>query len=129
MTETGIFIVEPDAAVAQLVALVLRDEGYAVECASSPDEALVLLAARGPDAFQVVLSTTFAPQASAPYIWLDRLRACTRAAIVICTRSPAALYADYHAPGYAGVLEEPYDVHQLLDAVAVARGEQACRSA
>lgn len=112
-----VLIVEPNADIARLLALVLREEGYVAEPVTTPHEALAMLAARGPGAFAVVLS---APCASpeTPYAWLARLRASTRAAIVICTRHPAGLYADHRARGFAAVIEEPCEVQDVLDVMA-----------
>jgi len=120
-----LLVVEPDPAVAQFLALALREEGYVVACAASPAEALALLAARGPaafrtvlsDDFRAVLSDDFARGTAAPYAWLDRLRTRTDAPIVICTRDPAATYADHQARGYAAVIEEPCDLDALLGVV------------
>jgi len=107
MAHGAVLIIEPEATIAHLFALILSEEGCAVACAASPDEALALLAARGPAAFRAVLSYDFARSTAAPYAWLDRLRTRTDAPIVICTRDPAVTYADHRARGYAGVLEEP----------------------
>lgn len=116
-TRDALFIVEPDAAIAQFLALVCAEEGYAAAWAASPAAALALLVARGPVAFRVVLSYDFARGTVAPYAWLDHLRTRTDAPIVICTRDPAVTYADHRARGYAGVLEEPCDLDDVLDAV------------
>jgi len=121
MAHGAVLIIEPEATIAHLFALILSEEGCAVACAASPDEALALLAARGPAAFRAVLSYDFARSTAAPYAWLDRLRTRTDAPIVICTRDPAVTYADHRARGYAGVLEEPCDLDDVLDAVAYPR--------
>lgn len=112
-----VLIIEPNAAIAQLLTLVLDEEGYGAESVTAPHEALAVLAARGPDAFAVMLSAPCAPP-GAPYAWLACLRASTRAAIVICTRHPAALYADHRARGFAAVIEEPCELQDVLDVVA-----------
>ncbi len=128
-----LLVVEPDPAVAQFLALALREEGYVVACAASPAEALALLAARGrsafravlsddfravlSDDFRAVLSDDFAQGTAAPYAWLDRLRTRTDAPIVICTRNAAATYADHQARGYDAVIEEPCDLDALLGVV------------
>lgn len=113
----SVFIIEPDATVAHLLALALSDEGYAVETAPAPYEALALLAVRGPHAFAVVLSAPCAPP-RAPYAWLDRLRVWTRAPIVICTRQPAARYAEHRARGFMAVIEEPCELQDIVTVVA-----------
>lgn len=117
-----LLIVEPDAAIAALFAQALSEEGYTVVCAATPHEAIAQCMARGPAAFTVVLSNPLAPRGAA-YTWLDRLRAWTHGAIVICTRYPAAYYADHQARGYAAVLEEPCELDEMLDLVtALCRG-------
>jgi DNA-binding response OmpR family regulator len=121
---SALLIVEPDATIAQLLALAFGEEGHAVEHATSPHDALAILAARGPGAFSAILSAPCAPLA-APYAWLDRLRAWSRAPVVICTRQPAALYADYRARGYAAVIEEPCDLQEVLDVVSALCGGSA----
>lgn len=117
MAPPTLLLVEPDAAIAQLLALALDEEGYAVETVPAPRDALILLAARGPNAFAAVLSTPCAPH-RAPYTWLSRLRAWTQAPIVICTRNAAGCFADHRARGYAAVVEEPCDLQDIVDAVA-----------
>ncbi len=80
-----VLLIEEDAAIAALFAHVLTEDGYAL-----------------------VLAQTGANPCRDPparYAVLDRLRAATRAPIVICTRHPGALYADHRARGYAAVLE------------------------
>ncbi len=114
-------LVEEDEAVAALFIQVLTEDGYAVERASDPRDALVLCAARGPDAYALVWAQPVAnpyhdPQAR--YAVLDRLRAATQAPIVICTRYPRALYADHREWGYAAVLEQPCDLQEMLDIAA-----------
>lgn len=117
MAGARLLLVEPDTAIADLFALVLTEAGYTLECASSPQKALALLAGRGPNAFDMVLSTPFAPP-RAPYAWLARLRARTCAPIVLCTRDAVARYAEYRAHGCAAVIEEPCDLQEVLDVVA-----------
>lgn len=117
MVHGAILIVEPDASIAALISLILSDEGYLVERACSALDALNLLTVRGRDAFPIVLSSPCVQSLSAPYAWLDCLRAQTSAEIVICTRGPAAHYADFQARGFAAVLEEPFDLQDLIDVV------------
>ena len=118
----GVLIVEEDDDIAEIFMLVLDEEGYPVERAASPREALGLLAARGPHAFRVVLSAPFGHPFVAPYAWLDRLREHTSAAIVICSRFPARLYTTQWSASYAAFLEEPFDVHEMCALVAALYG-------
>ncbi len=129
-TAAGILVVEEDDAIAEVFTLVLGEEGYAVERAASPREALDLLAERGPDAHHVVLSAPFAHPFVAPYAWLDRLREHTDAAIVICSRFPAHLYTKQWSTRYAALLEEPFDVHAMCALVgALCDGAEVARTA
>ncbi len=113
-----VLLVENDATIAELFATILRDEGYAVERATTPHTALALLMERGPDAFDIVLSVPFTDPADAPYAWLDRLKGKVAAPVVICARCPDVFYADHRHRGYAAFLEEPFDVQRLIDLVA-----------
>ncbi len=111
-------LVESDAVIADLFETILEDEGYTVERAATPRSALGALALRGPAAFDLVLSVPFTDPAHDPYAWLDHLRARTRIPIVICARCPAFFYPDHRRRGYAGFLEEPFELQQLIDLVA-----------
>jgi len=113
-----VLLVESDAVIADLFVTILEDEGYAVERAGTPGDAVALLDARCDGGFDLVLSVPFADPLDAPYTWLDRLRAVTDVPIVICARCPAVFYADHHDHGYAAFLEEPFDVQRLIDLVA-----------
>ncbi len=89
-----------------------------MERASTPHAALALLAKRGSDAFDLVLSVPFTDPVDAPYAWLDRLKRTAHAPVVICGRCPEVFYADHRRRGYAAFLEEPFDVQNLIDLVA-----------
>jgi len=104
-----LLLVEPDAAIADLVATILTDEGYAVDHAPTPDVARARIGGCGSVAYDLVLSVPYADPFRAPYAWLDRLRSWARVPVVICARHPAALYADHRRRGYAAYLEEPFE--------------------
>jgi DNA-binding NtrC family response regulator len=114
-----VLLVESDAIIAELFATILEDEGYAVKRAATPRAALALLTDRGPDAFDLVLSVPFTDSLDAPYAWLDRLKGAAHAPVVICGRCPSVFYADHRRRGYAAFLEEPFDVQNLIDLVAM----------
>ncbi len=120
-----VLLVENDAAIADLLATILEDDGYVVERATTPYGALVALAGPGPDAFDLVLSIPFMDPLDDPYLWLDRLHSRTSTPVVICARCPALFYADHRERGYAAFLEEPFDVQQLIDLVAALCPEPA----
>ncbi len=112
-----VLLIEDDDAVATLFVTLLSEEGYAVERVAHQNDALAIFAARGPRAVDLVLTVPFGRPLDAPYAWLDRLKARTRAPIAICARVPAVLYADHRIRGYAAYLEEPFDIRDLLDLV------------
>ncbi len=113
-----VLLIESDAAISDLVATVLEDEGYAVEWATTPRDALAALALRGPAGFDLVLSVPFTDPLHDPYAWLDHLRTRTGRPVVICARCPALFYPDHRRRGYAAFLEEPFELQQLIDLVA-----------
>ncbi len=113
-----VLLVESEAVIADLIKTVLQDEGYAVERAATPDDALATLALHGPAAFDLVLSVPFTDPLHDPYAWLDHLRTRTGRPIVICARCPALFYPDHRRRGYAACLEEPFELQQLIDLVA-----------
>ena len=118
MAEARLLIVEADDAIADLFVAALDEEGYRVERARSPQDAVDLFAARGRAACDLILSSPFTTPRQAPYLWLDRLRASTDADIVICSSYPAARFADHRARGYVAFLQEPFDLQALINLVA-----------
>lgn len=118
VVQPRVLIIEPDEAIASLIALALRDEGYATACAHDAGHALALLRDHGD--YDLILSTPLAPPGTEEdgYAWLEQLRAHARAPIVICVREPGARYAGYAARGFAAVLEEPFDLRDMLSRVA-----------
>jgi hypothetical protein len=57
--KTRVLVIEEDQAMAEVLMAALRHEGYSVSRVRSPDDAVALLAARGPGAFDLVLSSPF----------------------------------------------------------------------
>ncbi len=112
-----VLLVEDDDTIGTVVVETLRDEGYLVEWARSPHEAIAVLAAAEPDTFDLVLSDAFA-HPRAPYAWLERLRAATAAPIVICSGHPVILFADYALRGFAAYLPKPFDLDEVVYMVA-----------
>ena len=113
-----LLLIEVDDAIAEVLGGVLDGEGYAVERVVSPQDALIQFVTRGPDGFDVVLTTPFAGVPGAPYAWLDQLQAQTHAALVICLREPAQRFAEYQHRGYAALLPEPCARQDFIDRVA-----------
>ena len=59
MAKTSVLVIEKDQAMAEVLTAALRQEGYVVSRVRSPGDAVALLAARGPGAFDLVLGTPF----------------------------------------------------------------------
>lgn len=118
MAEAKLLIIEADDAIADLFVAALGEEGYRVERTRSPQDAIGLFAARGRSSFDLILSSPFVHPRPAPYEWLDRIRAASDAAIVICSSYPAALFGDHRIRGYAAFLQEPFDLQTLINLVA-----------
>ena len=97
-----------------LFAEVLTDEGYLMEGMATAHDALARLTVAGPNAFDIVLSTPFWHLRADPYAFLEQLCAVTTTPIVICTRAPTSVYADYRQRGYAGFLPEPFSLERLI---------------
>src|SRR2546429_7871307 len=106
-TRPRLLLIEVDDAIAEVLGAVLDGEGYAVERVVSPQDAVTQFVTRGPDGFDVVLTTPFASVPGEPYAWLDQLQAQTHAAMVICLREPVQRFAEYRHRGYAALLSEP----------------------
>lgn len=118
MSAAPVLIVDDDSAIVEVVGEALRGEGFAIEAASCPHEAVALLLARGADAYGLIVTDSFAGPHDDPYGWLDQLRSETMAPILLCTGWPAALYADYRTRGCAAFLEKPFDLDDLTALVA-----------
>src|SRR2546429_6017585 len=118
MRQAAVLVVAEDHAIGQLFTDVLGDKGYAATCLSAPQEALTLVRAHGPHAFQLVLSHPGVPPGQDPYAFLTQLCALTHAPIVICAAVPALQYAEYQTRGFAAFLEEPFDLAELITLVA-----------
>jgi len=118
MGQAAVLVVAEDHAIGQLFTDVLGDNGYTATCLSSPRDALTLVRAHGPDAFQLVLSHPGVHPGHDRYAFLTQLRALTHAPIVICAAAPALQYAEYQTRGFAAFLEEPFDLDDLITLVA-----------
>lgn len=121
MTGT-ILCVDDDAGILGLLDSVLRTAGYAPVAASTCGEALAL-AARKPD---LVILDINLPD-------LDGIECCRRLKaldprlpILFITAEPAGRRAEALAAGGSALFEKPFDVDELLDAVArlLARGRE-----
>jgi CheY-like chemotaxis protein len=116
----GVLVVEENATVRQLVRTVLSRAGYPVVAVGSGAEALERCR-QGPEAFGLVLLECGLPgQAVAPA--LHRLRTLVPHARVVLTSAGTELEAELGS-FVQGLLRKPYDVSQLLAAVATGLGQ------
>ena len=118
MGQAAVLVVGQDHAVGQFFTDILGDKGYTVTCLSSPRDALTLVRAHGPDAFQLILSHPGVQPGHDRYAFLTQLGALTHAPVVICAPAPALQYADYQTRGFAAYLEQPFDLADLITLVA-----------
>src|SRR4051794_4349019 len=116
MAGASVLVIEEDQAIADVLTDALRHEGYIVSRASSPDDAVALLALRGPGAFDLVLSSPFWTPCEERdrYAGLAELGHRTCAPVMICSRWPAAFYADHRARGGAACLPQPFHLSEML---------------
>ncbi len=108
-----ILVVEDEAPIREVLAEILRDEGYAVLVASNGAVALVVVAERRPD---LVLTDAMMPGLDGLGL-LRRLRADPRTAAIPVVVTSAALRPGSADLDGAAFLAKPYDLDDLLRAV------------
>ena len=109
-----VLVVDDDPAVCEIVATVLRDEGYAVLIAADGEAGLAALDAEPVD---VVLLDVRMPGIDGwGFLAAQRERPCRRARVIVFTADgQAALTATER--GADGVVEKPFDLESLIAAV------------
>ena len=121
----AVLVVEDDADIRDLVAALLRDEGYRAVPASGHAAALAIL---GEARFALVLADAEARGAGDPARWdgLERLRAAAGGApVAICSAHPPDAFADFAARGFAALVPKPFDADELLATVRRLAGPPA----
>jgi DNA-binding NtrC family response regulator len=113
----AILIVDDDDAIRGILRDLLEDEGYIVRLAATHEEAF---AALSDERFALVLTDTAGQVRAAddPAHWrqLGRVRdAAGDTPTIICSAHGRAIFADYAAHGFAGLITKPFD----LDAIAI----------
>jgi DNA-binding response OmpR family regulator len=116
---TRALIVNDDHAVSLLLALVAEELGLDPLVAETGEEACRLLDG---SPYGLIISDSLAG-ASAPWTWLDKLRAHQEALAARTAGAPApvllvsahhpTVFAAYHEHGVAGVMEAPFDLDEL----------------
>src|SRR4051794_33768179 len=118
-----VLVIEDDAAVGDVVATVLADEGYEVRTASNGRVALSLLSAWGPDLLVLDLCM---PDMDG---WTFRLaqRESEFANLPVLVLTAAQLPAGYDSALDAPVLRKPFELEDLLTSVQLLQ-PQVCSS-
>lgn len=113
-----LLVIDDDAAITNMVATALADDGYAVEAVTSTQDALDRLAVHGPDGYCVVISDSFSRPPADPFIWLAELRTRTTAPVIVFSGYPEGLFNAWQARGFAAFLAKPCDIETLTALVS-----------
>ena len=106
---TGVLVVDDDDAIREIIAEVLRDEGYLVVCAANGEQALVELnKGHHPD---LVLLDLMMPVMSG-WELLEHIQEAHE-----LSRIPVVVVSAMNAPGVREHLAKPIDLNRLLDTV------------
>jgi len=109
-----ILVVDDDEGVREIVALILGDEGYEVDCAMSAPDALLLVERRQPDL--ILLDLLMSDQGGQAFAESYRLLPNATAPILILSGLPDVAR---HAAriGAAGSITRPFDLTALVEMV------------
>jgi DNA-binding response OmpR family regulator len=109
-----ILVVDDDEGVCEIVALILGDEGYEVDCATSAGHALTLVEQRRPDL--ILLDLLMSGQGGQGFVERYRLLPDATAPILVLSGLPDAAQ---HAAriGADGSIIKPFDLDALVEAV------------
>ena len=110
-----ILLIEDEPSIARLTALVLRTEGYTVDHCLTQSRALLMLAGR---TYDVVLADTDCGARTTSLDGLAPVVAAAGSAPVLLFSAHRFARADVSAAGLAGAIRKPFDVDELLKAVA-----------
>ncbi|HEY7061419.1 MAG TPA: response regulator [Chloroflexota bacterium] len=108
-----VLVIEDEGAISEMLAMLLAEEGYAVQVARTAKDALARARADTPDLITLDLALPGADGASL----LRSLHADGRAPVLVISAHPEALAPPDRALA-AGVLAKPFDVDDMLASVA-----------
>jgi CheY-like chemotaxis protein len=120
----ALLVVDDDPDLCAVTAAVLRDAGYRVTVVATEAAALAALAAR--HYALILMDPLGATSGGDPGRWdaLERVRAAGDGTpTLVFTAYPPAAFAEWRARGFAGCVAKPFDVDDLLAAVAAALGD------
>jgi DNA-binding response OmpR family regulator len=114
-----VLLVEDDRAIGEVVALILGEEGYRVDVARRPADALGVLRRR---TYDLVLTDLFGATVESGLAAIRPLaESAAPAPVGICTGHGLSAAAAHEA-GYAFLLQKPFEVDDLLGRVGAALG-------
>ena len=108
-----VLVIEDEGAIAEMLAMLLGDEGYAVHVARTGAEGLTCARADAPDLITLDLALPGVDGASL----LRTLHADSRAPILVISAHPDVLAPPDRALA-AAVLSKPFDIDDMLASVA-----------
>jgi len=109
-----ILVVDDDEGVREILALILGDEGYEVDCATSAGHALAFVEQRRPDL--ILLDLLMSDQGGRGFVERYRLLPDATAPILVLSGLPDAAQ---HAAriGATGAITKPFDLGALVETV------------
>lgn len=110
----AILLIEDDPDIGEMIAELLRSEGYAVTIATSARAGVAALAT---GRFDLVLTDAFANGGTGEERWspIEEIRrAAAPMPTIICTAHRSQEFAGYAERGFAALLEKPFDLDDLL---------------
>lgn len=117
MATKAILVLDPDQAIADLLALILREEGYEVILAGSLEEASSALSARH---FDLIITEALAQRDIFRFdpTFLAELKSLAGdTPIILCSVYPSTDHLCAHEFGLAAVVPKPFDIDRLSEKV------------
>ena len=110
-----ILVIDDEPAILDLTAQALRDDGYRAVTLAGHAEAVRHLAAFR---FDLILADSAGAGVADPWAALEAVRAAAGdTPVLIFSAHDPALFADFAARGFAGVIAKPFDLDQLAETV------------
>lgn len=123
--QAHLLIVEADPAIRDLLQCILEEEGYRTDLAASLDEAL---AAVRTQAYHLILLDLLPASPQSPLSAARQIQRWAYPTPVGLLSSWELPLAEMHRQRFAFLLPKPFDLDQLLSAVATAVGQRAAQT-